>query len=695
MPEQLNFDENAILSRVISYENQLDGYFSDFHSDVRESKNQALGMIYSDADIRKLIKEMRPKFVYNLFIPVLLGLVGSIKNNLPKLDVVPVTSGDVQTAELQQKLLDYYFYNANDIDYELAKSYLFALIGKIGWIAVDYSYEKNPDGMVDIRWVNPLQIKFDPNWSRRDASDMRYLTSYAWMTPEEMVTRYAARDEELAEKIFEESKNLLGYDPSVSKSKVTSWTTRLFGSTKQYSRNKGFDTENYQEEGQWFRDGLFKVIDFYEVLSVPTMRVYDTVTGQSEDITDKVMKDNYVINPATTLKDWYDNDKLQQVRSQFVEPLITTRYRQQRFMYSVVPAIQTVLYANKLKVQTNTFKHIPIFALDIGESALETKSVIDVIRDPVTSYNLRRNTILTYLMKMSNRGWIAEENAIDGYEQQFLNNTIGGLKKVKPGALTRGAIQEEPLPPYPEALSRYSEQDKEDVYSLTPITPNYTGRKESANESGVLFAQRTERADVMQEWLIDNLSASLVNVGRLALATGQRFLRSERVIRIAEEEKEPEYLIINKEAFGTVINDVSLGIYDVSVSKSPSGKFAKEREFEKLINMAQFIIQNYGSQFIDPREILRASNLFSREKLVNHINKIMKEDEMLATMEKIFDFQTQLQNLAQQRLQARQLASELDAGNQDEQIARPLQLAKQKNLLNNFPNIIPQGVNYA
>jgi len=105
--ETLKVNDTAVVSRVISFDNQLKAVFDDFHQDLINSKNKALGKIYSDADINKLIRELRPKFVYNFFVPVLLGLVGNIKNNLPKIDILPTTEDDIRGVQLQQKLLDY------------------------------------------------------------------------------------------------------------------------------------------------------------------------------------------------------------------------------------------------------------------------------------------------------------------------------------------------------------------------------------------------------------------------------------------------------------------------------------------------------------------------------------------------------------------------------------------------------------
>lgn len=680
----MQVNDTAVVSRVVSFDNQLRGFFDDFHEDLVESKNKALGQIYSDADIRKLIKEMRPKFVYNLFIPVLLGLIGNLKNNLPKVDVIPTTQDDIKNVELHQKLLEYYLYQANDIDYELSKAYLFSLIMKIGWLVVDYGFDKNPDGMVEINFAHPLQIKFDPNWQRKDCTDLNFITSYAWMTPEEIVQRYANRDSDLAEELYQAMNEVIGYSPDIKKGKVTSWTTRLFGTSKGYYKGKGYDAyKDEQIQNSWYNNGLFKVIDHYEVLSVPTMRVYDSATGVSEDITDKVMKDNYEIDPSTTLKDWYDNDKLQQVRAGYIEPLITTSYKKQRFMFSVLPHLHKVLYTDKMKVQSGMFKHIPVFALDIGIDATETMSIIDIIADPVASYNLRRNTILTYLMKMSNKGYIAEEWAIDGYTESFLNNKIGALKVVKNGALTRGAIEEEKMIQYPEALSRYGEQDKEDLFTMTGITPNYLGKKEAANESGILFQSRVERGDVMQQWLLQNVSDALVLVSKQAIATGQRFIRADRTIRIITEENQPEFLTVNKNVFGEIINDVGGGFYDVRISKNPAGKFAREQEFEKLISISQWIAQIFGSQFIDIREILKASNLYNKDKMLRYAEKVMQIDEQIATFENIMNFQKELQNIAQSKLQQRILAQQVEQQKQHP-AEKYINLLKENNLLTNY-----------
>ncbi len=244
------------------------------------------------------------------------------------------------------------------------------------------------------------------------------------------------------------------------------------------------------------------------------------------------------------------------------------------------------------------------------------------------------------------------------------------------------------MPQFPEALSRYADQDKADLWTLSSVTPNFLGQQESAQESGVLYNSRVERSDVLQSWLIDNVKNALVMVGEQAIATGQRFLKAERVLRIITEENQPEFLIINKYALGSIINDVGSGLYDLRVSKSPSGKFAKEIEFEKLISMAQWIASTFGVQFVDLREILKASNLYNKQEMIRHVDKVMQMESEIATMENIFNFQKELQNIAQSKMQQRLLAQQLQAPNQQEQIIQPdLELSKQNKLLSNISGV--------
>ena len=543
---------------------------------------------------RNCISSERPNFEWNLFLPIILSIVGNFKGQVPGLEFTGISPQDQQGADLHQTLSNYFLTQANDIEYEISKAFLWAVVGRIGWLKTSWSYLKDPDGMILIEWYDSLRIKFDTNWRKRDTSDMRYMSDSGFYEASEIIDIYAKNNHSLRDEIYEKARMIVG-DSALKKGKMKkmllTWAERFLNASLDYQGQKhGFDSFSdadvaYNYGATWYNgDGRFKVIDWYEKRQQPIMTVTDLKTGLSQDITDLV-KDKK--RDSLSEKNWYDSQKLQQILQQYNEPKIREVWRDVIWQTSVVPALNLKLYDDMQKYQNGNFKFVPVLAHDFHPDILETKSVLDNIIDPVSSYNLRRNTMLTYVMKVTQGGWIAEQGAVKGFEDELMSNELVGLKKVADGAISNKRMIKLEPPVMPQGLLEESMLEKEDTNTISGQGPNMQGRKESAKETGKLYEQRVAQASLLQDWLNDNAQYALVMVAQNNLALAQKYLILPRVIPLLGDDSDPQWLQLNASIMGKLLNDVSFGRYRIKISKNPLGKKALELEFQ--LNDSQLI----------------------------------------------------------------------------------------------------------
>ena len=113
---------------------------------------------------------------------------------------------------------------------------------------------------------------------------------------------------------------------------------------------------------------------------------------------------------------------------------------------------------------------------------------------------------------------------------------------------------------------------------------------QSNERSGKAIIERKKEGDVGTFAFIDNLSRSIEQLGRVLVDVAPGILDTERVIRMGLEDGNQEFETINQEVEenGTkkILNDTSVGIYDVVVSVGPS--FTTQRT-EARQSMAEFI----------------------------------------------------------------------------------------------------------
>jgi hypothetical protein len=642
------YEDVEAVSRIGTAEMKLSGDFDVFHKEVLQNFYRLAGHIYSSADLQKLAIENRPDFEWNLFLPIILSIVGNFKQNIPGLDITGITQDDHRGAKLQDQLMKFYLHQANRIEYEFAIAFLYAIVGRIGWLKTSYDSQKDADGMVNVSWYDPLRLKFDTNWQRRDTSDMRFMSDGGWYDPEEIIQLFAKRKPDLREEIYEKGLMIAG-ESTIRKGKLKrmliTWAERFLNASIQYGgRKQGYDNTvdniRYGYSGTWYNgDGRFKVIDFYEKRLLPTMSIIDMATGEEKDVTEEVKspKENRFSNR------WFDQEKLQLQREQMIEPQVTQEWTEVIWQTSVVPGMNLVLHDAEQKFQNKQFKFLPVLCYDFHPEILETKSIMDHIIDPVSSYNMRRNTILTYVMRAAHGGYMAEENAVAGFEDDFESNEIGGLKKVRDGALAQKRIVPINPAPYPEALKIEAESEKEDINMISASTPNVRGREESKSESGKLFDSRVAQADIMQEWISENAQATLELVGKNLISLGQRFLTMPRTILILGDESDPQWLMLNQYYLGKIMNDPTYGKYNISISKAPYGRFAQDREFQTNMQMAEWLA-NFDPQLVPIKVILESSPLRNKKEWISHLE--MVTGDLSAQME----FMKQQQELEQQQI---------------------------------------------
>lgn len=109
---------------------------------------------------------------------------------------------------------------------------------------------------------------------------------------------------------------------------------------------------------------------------------------------------------------------------------------------------------------------------------------------------------------------------------------------------------------------------------------------QSNERSGAAIRERKMEGDTGTFAFIDNLARSIEHIGRILLDVSTSILDTERVVRIGLTDESFEFDSVNKHDGMDILNDVSVGTYDVVVSVGPS--FATQR-IETQQSMREFI----------------------------------------------------------------------------------------------------------
>lgn len=632
MNENLNIEDINTISKITNADTNATTFFETFKREALQNYHRLAGQIYSQAELDKLDYEQRPKFVANLLLPIILQLIGNFKNNASTVEAFPRTPGDQKFANIVTDLLDYALNQENNAYDEVARAYLDALVGRIGWLVTEWDYSQTPEGKSVIKRIDPFQLKWDVNFKRQDLSDCNYIIHSGWYTPEEILNLYARDNEELYSYLTEKIEILIGRN-TTRKNQFLSWYERVWGTVQRYIGNVGFDNDNLTSRNNNYYDsqnGLFYIIEFHERRLETRYTLYDPLLNKEFDITKEINYENGK----------YDIEKLNQIKSQYNSPIITKKQINQIYQTTVAPALNAKLYDAPYPIQNNLFKYIPLWTFDFGMTNLENKSYVDHLIDPLSSYNLRRNQMLTYLMKTVHGEIWAEDNTLGEHEDRFMENRIGGLKYVKPGALTGGRIQRQPLPHFPAALDAYSQEDEELLKKISGVRDNAMGTSENSKESGVLYRQRVTQSDLLQVYVQDNAIKTLIIIAKNIISLYKTYMPKQKLLRVTRDELNPYWLMINNDIIQILSKDDNNILeqlpnnlfnieYDIKLSKSPFSREAKEREFQELM-LINDALAKLNPAFVDPITLVKAASTSYKDDLLNHIKLIIGQQQMQA-----------------------------------------------------------------
>lgn len=676
---QTPFEDTERISNVCFAEWGLSTNYRVYFQEMLQNYKRVAGYIYSAADLAKLNLEERPKFVYNLLLPIILQLSGNFINNQSRVEAIPRTPGDFKMSLIMTDMLDYVHYTANDLMREMAMAFTCAIIGRVGWVAQDWSYTRDPEGMLDIVSWDPFRVMNELGFTRRNMKDCNFIVNRGWYSPEEIKNMYAMNDDDLWEEIDEKAKLYLGTSTQRN-NKLVTYIERTFGPYLNAYKGdeQGYDEVTVLLDGMLYNNGnyfdggagLFKVIEFHERRQEKIWTIYDPYTGRKFDITSAI--------DASKDGKKYDQEKLTIIKEKLlqrgIEPVVNREIINQIFQTAVCPAFNLKLYEAPYAVQNGNFKLTPIFCFDFGMDSMDWKSYVDHMIDPVSSFNLEMNTLQTYLMKTSHGNLWAEEGAFGEHEDSILENKIGDIKYVKAGYWEKW--KKDVPPTLPVGLLQMSQLKKELVKEVTGVRDNALGTRESSGESGKVFNARVQQSDVLQTHIQDGTISQMKMIGENTKDNLIHYLEPGRVIRITQDETNPYWLEIYGDAIKKLFLDketgelrddqteyisgnFKAGKYDIMISKAPFGEQAKEREFAEMSVLTEVAVKIGRPDLVNFQYLVEQSRLRKKEEWIQFIKMVDQNKTELTQQAMAAQGQQNKINAVQANLEMKDKALEL------------------------------------
>lgn len=247
---------------------------------------------------------------------------------------------------------------------------------------------------------------------------------------------------------------------------------------------------------------------------------------------------------------------------------------------------------------------IPVFPVYGNEINIDGKiirfGIVRNAKDPCRLYSYFLSQAAEEISARSKTPWIIAEGQDAGYEQDWLfsNRTTKPYLKYKP---TMFAGQLAPPPhrnqsaEFPSGFMAMAAHANDDIKATTGLFDSSLGASSNASSGRQEIAQQRQ-GDMATANYADSLRKSIRQCGRCIVSMIPYYYDSERVVRTIGQDGSVSHTKINEQvdpqenekgAIITVINDISVGTYDVTISTGPSYQTQRLEAADSMLQMAQ------------------------------------------------------------------------------------------------------------
>lgn len=528
---------------------------------------------WDPADKAKLKKAKRPALTINKIMSTLANVMGEQIYNRNEISFRPRSGASAETADVLAKVLKQIGDN-NQLDWKRSDMFADGAITSRGFLDVRMGFNDSMQGEVVIDKLNPKNVMIDPDAEDFDPDTWNEVFVTKWMTADDIAVLYSKEDaEELRNR--EQSFFPYGYDSIQSR-------RDRFGNRFNPMYNGTYDDSSVMRN--------IRVIE----------RQYRTLDKQK-----------HFFSPETgdmrAIPAEFDRDRI----AFFVE----------KFGFQVVPKL--VKRIKWCVVADN-------FVLFEDWSPYKHFTVV-----PYFPFFRHGNTIGLVENLLGPQELL---NKVSSQELHVVNTTANSGWKVKAGALLNMSVEELEQRGAETGLVIETAGDPDkDIVRITPNTVpqgldrvSYKAEESIKTISGVPdSAQGFDREDVAAKAIQAKRQAASTNLAKpLDALVRTDFILARNVLDLVQEHyTEPRLLAITKntadaetEQFGInqispegeVLNDLTLGEYDVVISSVPQRETLEDSQFEQAVALRELGVKIPDSVLIESSRLLNKKSIVER-----------------------------------------------------------------------------------
>jgi hypothetical protein len=246
-------------------------------------------------------------------------------------------------------------------------------------------------------------------------------------------------------------------------------------------------------------------------------------------------------------------------------------------------------------------RYIPIVPVYANQVTIESKrkkfGLVRMAKDAQKMYNFWQTSLTETVALAPKAKWLLAEGQDEGHELEWAQANIKAYPILRykqtdidgrPAPVPQRVAAEQ-IPTGIMAASAQISQDLQAVLGI--VDPNQLPQ---GNISGKALLGQQQQIDLTNFHYYDNLTRSIRFTGKIILDLIPKIYDSQRVMRIIGDDGQPEMITINeRKAVGEILNDVTVGEYDVVMDTGPGYNSKRIEAVNAMIPMTQAYPQLY------------------------------------------------------------------------------------------------------
>ena len=562
------------------------------------------------ADIAALDAEGRPALTINTILPTVNTVLGEQSTRRADIQFKPRRGGDAEVAHTLNRL---YLQIADNNKLDWVEQQVFSdglILDGRGYFDVRMDFSDHVEGEIRISAKDPLDILPDPDAKDADPKTWSEVFETKWMTLDEIEELYGKKKAGTLQFIAENGNSY------------------------------GRDSIEYEET----RFGDVDSTNDYLGAGIPGDDEYRTVKALRviERQHKRITRIDCFVDPNTgdqrEVPEAWNDRKAKKFAKEYGLSIITKTKRKVRW---TVTCDKVVLFDDWSPY--NDFTIVPYFAFFRRGRPF---GMVRNLLSPQEQLNKIASQELHIVNTTANSGWMVESGSLVGMTVDDLEEhgaETGLVVEYARGTNPPLKIQPNQIP---TGLDRISQKAALNIKAISGINDSMLGT-DSAEVSGVAIQAKQNRGAIMIQVPLDNLRKTRQYLAEKVLNLIQTFYTEERIIQVTNEDdplKPREEMVINQQTpEGRIINDLTLGEYDVIVATAPARDSFDEVQFAEALNLRQVGVAIPDDAIIEYSHLARKGELAKRIRMMTGVEQSPEQMEFAAMQQDMAMQQLQLE----------------------------------------------------